>query len=95
MRIFCPAGVNRFLRLGAGYKYSPDAEKPGQKWVSDITNLHTTGGWIYLDVVLYLFNRKVIGWVLSGNMKTPNTTVYFICSFTFCTRKLVSQALFQ
>jgi transposase InsO family protein len=51
------------------------AEKPGQKWVSDITYLRTLGGWIYLTVVIDLFDRKVIGWALSDNMETCNTTI--------------------
>ena len=51
------------------------AEKPSQKWVSDITYLRTTDGWIYLTAVLDLFDRKVIGWALSDNMESANTTV--------------------
>jgi transposase InsO family protein len=44
------------------------AERAGQKWVSDITYLRTSGGWVYLTVVLDLYDRKVIGWALSGDM---------------------------
>ena len=51
------------------------AEKPGQKWVSDITYLRTIVGWLYLTVVIDLFDRKVIGWALSDNMETVNTTI--------------------
>ena len=51
------------------------AEKPGQKWVSDITYLRTVNGWIYLTVVLDLFDRKVIGWALSGNLEACSTTI--------------------
>ena len=51
------------------------AEKPGQKWVSDITYLRTLNGWIYLTVVIDLFDRKVIGWALSANLDTANTTI--------------------
>jgi len=51
------------------------AEKPGQKWVSDITYLRTIIGWIYLTVIIDLFDRKVIGWALSNNLETVNTTV--------------------
>jgi transposase InsO family protein len=52
-----------------------NAEKPGQKWVSDITYLRTLNGWIYLTVVVDLFDRKVIGWALSDNLETSNTTI--------------------
>jgi transposase InsO family protein len=45
----------------------------GMKWVSDITYLRTAGGWIYLTVVLDLYDRKVIGWAFSGDMETGHT----------------------
>ena len=51
------------------------AEKPGQKWVSDITYLRGLNGFEYLTVVLDLFDRKVIGWALSDNLETRNTTI--------------------
>jgi transposase InsO family protein len=51
------------------------AEKPGEKWVSDITYLRTLSVWIYLTVVLDLFDRKVIGWAISDNLETCNTTI--------------------
>ena len=51
------------------------AEKPGQKWVSDITYLRTINGWIYLTVIIDLFDRKVIGWALSDSLETIHTTV--------------------
>jgi len=51
------------------------AERPGQKWVSDITYLRTLSGWIYCTVVLDLFDRKAIGWSLSENMETGSTTI--------------------
>jgi len=51
------------------------AESGGAKWVSDITYLRTEGGWVYLTVVLDLYDRKVIGWALSGGMETAETTI--------------------
>jgi len=51
------------------------AEKGGQKWVSDITYLRTVNGWVYLTVVLDLYDRKVIGWALSAGMEAADTTV--------------------
>ena len=39
------------------------AEKPGQKWVGDITYIYTKEtGWTYLAIVMDLFDLKVIGW---------------------------------
>jgi transposase InsO family protein len=51
------------------------AEKGGRKWVSDITYLRTVSGWVYLTVVLDLYDRKVIGWALSAGMEAADTTV--------------------
>ena len=51
------------------------AEKGGQKWVSDITYLRTQYGWVYLTVVIDLFDRKVIGWALSAGLKADETTI--------------------
>jgi len=38
------------------------AAQPNAKWVTDITYIRTTEGWLYLAVVLDLFSRQVIGW---------------------------------
>jgi transposase InsO family protein len=51
------------------------AEKAGQKWVSDITYLRILGGWVYLTIILDLFDRKVIGWALSNGMDAVSTTI--------------------
>lgn len=40
-------------------------EKPNQVWVSDITYTKTFIGWIYLAVVVDLFNREIIGYAMS------------------------------
>lgn len=37
------------------------ADRIAQKWVSDLTYIHTKEGWLYLTVVIDLFDRKVIG----------------------------------
>lgn len=44
-------------------------------WVSDLTYVHTSNGWVYLTTVIDLFDRKVVGWSLSETMKTCDTTV--------------------
>ena len=39
------------------------AERPGQKWVGDITYIYTIEtGWTYLAIVMDLFDLKVVGW---------------------------------
>lgn len=45
-----------------------EATHPNQKWVSDITYIWTTEGWLYLAVVLDLYSRIVVGWVMSERM---------------------------
>jgi len=42
------------------------ASLPGEKWVSDITYLRTDNGWLYLTVILDLWDRKVIGWSMES-----------------------------
>lgn len=38
------------------------ASAPNTKWTSDITYIWTQEGWLYLAVILDLFNREVISW---------------------------------
>ena len=51
------------------------AIRSGQKWVSDITYIPTKQGWLYLTIVLDLFDRKIVGWALSTNMTAKDTVV--------------------
>lgn len=45
------------------------AEKPGEKWVGDITYIYTKEkGWTYLAIVMDLFDLKIIGWSYGMNM---------------------------
>jgi transposase InsO family protein len=44
------------------------AQSPGEKWVSDITYLRTVCGWLYLTVIIDLWDRKIIGWAISGDL---------------------------
>ena len=46
--------------------FTPTA--PNQVWTSDITYLWTDEGWLYLAIVLDLFNREVIGWSIKARM---------------------------
>nr|WP_218160629.1 IS3 family transposase [Spirosoma endophyticum] len=49
--------------------------KPGQAWVSDLTYIRTGEGWIYLTMIMDLYDRKVIGWALSKSMRAAETTI--------------------
>jgi putative transposase len=44
------------------------ADKPNDKWVSDITYISTLEGWLYLSSVIDLYSRKVIGWSMSDTI---------------------------
>lgn len=47
---------------------------PNQVWTSDITYLWTDEGWLYLAIVMDLFNREVIGWSLKPRMTADIVT---------------------
>ena len=47
---------------------------PNRVWTSDITYLWTDEGWLYLAIVLDLFNREVIGWSLKPRMTADIVT---------------------
>ncbi|MBA7587405.1 IS3 family transposase ISLbl1 [subsurface metagenome] len=47
----------------------------GKAWVSDITYIRTSQGWLYLTVIIDLGDRKVVGWSLSRSLKTFETVV--------------------
>jgi putative transposase len=44
------------------------AQAPDRVWVGDITYMPTNEGWLYLAIVLDLFDRKVVGWSASSRM---------------------------
>ena len=46
-----------------------------EKWVSDITYIRTKSGWLYLTVIMDLFDRKIIGWSMSKGMTASETVV--------------------
>jgi putative transposase len=47
----------------------------GRAWVSDLTYIRTTEGWLYLTTVIDLADRAVIGWALSTNMTANDTSM--------------------
>jgi len=51
------------------------ATRIGQAWVSDITYIKTLQGWIYLTVIIDLYDRKVVGWSLSRSLKAMHTSI--------------------
>lgn len=64
------------------YPVSPDLLKqdfgvdaPNKIWVSDISYIRTMAGWLYLTVILDLFNRQVVGWSISSRLTAITTTI--------------------
>ena len=49
--------------------------QPAKAWVSDITCIAVKEGFIYLTTVMDLYDRKLIGWSLSGSMCTKHITL--------------------
>jgi len=52
--------------------FAPQA--PNQAWSSDITYIWTDEGWLYLAVVLDLFNREIVGWSIKSRMTADIVT---------------------
>ena len=48
-------------------------ERPNQKWLADITYIPTLEGWLYLAVILDLYNRRIVGWAMSNRMTSELT----------------------
>lgn len=46
-----------------------EVQEPDEVWVSDITYVETSQGWLYLCVFIDLFTRAVVGWSMSERMK--------------------------
>jgi len=44
------------------------AQRPNQKWSTDITYINANGKWIYLAVVMDLFSRAIVGWAVDRYM---------------------------
>ncbi len=46
------------------------ASAPNQKWLTDVTAIATTEGWLYLAAVLDLYSRRIIGWAMAPVLDT-------------------------
>ena len=51
------------------------ARGPSRVWVSDITYIRTEQGWLYLTIIMDLYDRKIIGWSMSTTMKASETVI--------------------
>lgn len=62
-----PIAPNRLER-----NFTPAA--PNQVWTADMTYIWTDEGWLYLAIVLDLFNREVVGWSIRPRMTADIVT---------------------
>lgn len=46
-----------------------------EAWVSDITYIKSSFRWLYLTVIIDLFDRTVVGWALSTSLATKHTSM--------------------
>lgn len=51
------------------------ATRKSQKWVSDITYVRTGEGWVYLSIIMDLYDRKIIGWSMSEQLDAESTVI--------------------
>jgi putative transposase len=52
--------------------FTPEA--PNRVWTGDITYIQTGEGWLYLAIVLDLFNREIVGWSIKPRMTADIVT---------------------
>jgi len=50
-------------------------DQPLKVWVSDLTYIFTQEGWLYLTVIIDLYNRMIVGWAMSKSMRASETTI--------------------
>lgn len=52
-----------------------NVEEPSMVWVSGITQMQTAKGFLFLTIIMDLFDRKIIGWCLSNGSTSIETTI--------------------
>ncbi len=53
------------------------AERPDQKWLTDITYIPTLEGWLYLAAILDMYSRRIVGWAMAKRMTSALTIQAF------------------
>lgn len=69
-------------------------KEPSKAWVSDITYIQTKDGFLYLTIILDLFDRKIIGWSLSNGLSTKQTTLS-AWKMALKNRKITNELIFH
>jgi putative transposase len=44
------------------------ATAPNEVWMADITYISTDEGWLYLEIIMDLYTRKIVGWYIDTRM---------------------------
>ena len=65
------ASCEEFFRLNQNFTVS----RLNEVWVSDITYIKTSKGWLYLTTIVDLYDRQVIDWSLSTRLYTNQTII--------------------
>lgn len=50
-------------------------EEPCKAWISDITRIQTANGFMFVTIIMDLYDRKIIGWNLSNGLTIQETTM--------------------
>jgi len=50
-------------------------DRLGQVWVSDITYIPSSQGWLYLTTIMDLADRQILGWSFSEGMRADQTVI--------------------
>ena len=70
----------------------------GEVCTSDITYIRTGEGWLYLTVVMDLYNREIIGWAMSESLRASETTIPALqdaCNRYYPTQGMIFHSDFQ
>lgn len=69
-------------------------KKPSKVWVSDITYLQIEKRFLYLTVIIDLYDRKIVGWNLSSMLSTT-TTILPAWNMAISNRKVQDGLIFH
>ncbi|WP_289658741.1 IS3 family transposase [Flavobacterium panacagri] len=68
--------------------------EPSQAWISEINHLKATTGYLYLTIILDLYDRKIIGWSVSKKLNSKKTSLPALKMATI-NRKITNELIFH
>jgi putative transposase len=69
-------------------------KEPSRVWVSDITYIQTRESFLYLTIIMDLFDRKIIGWSLSNTLSSEQTSLAAL-EMAAMNRKISNELIFH